>query len=360
VKRAFISDCEGPISKNDNAYELTAHYVPNGNKLFTIISRYDDVLAEVVKKLGYKAGDTVKLILPFLKAYGVTDQKMEQFSAKTLLLIPDAKETLRHVRTVADTFIVSTSYEHYAAVLCHALDFPFKNAYCTRLRIDEYALSTEEEGRLRKIAQEIAHLPAFDLSPEAKSPRDLPQEVQNTIQQLDMTFWKEIADMKIGKIFSEINPMGGREKAEAIKDITKRQGIQLSDVMYVGDSITDEQAFRLVSENGGLAVSFNGNQYAVKNAQIAILSDNSIATGLIADVFCRSGKQQALSLAGRWTRETLNESTADQALLNRMFELHPRTLPKVRIVTRENIDVLAEESSRFRKKVRGEAVGRLG
>ena len=61
VKRAFISDCEGPISKNDNAYEMTAHYVPHGNKLFTIISRYDDVLAEVLKRSGYKAGDTLKI-----------------------------------------------------------------------------------------------------------------------------------------------------------------------------------------------------------------------------------------------------------------------------------------------------------
>ncbi len=360
MKRAFISDCEGPISKNDNAYELTAHYVQNGNKLFTIISRYDDVLAEVVKKPGYKAGDTLKLILPFLKAYDVTDQKMEQFSAKNLLLIPGAKETLRHVRIVADAFIVSTSYEHYTEAMCRALDFPCENAYCTRLKIDRYALSTEEKARLKKIAQGITHLPAFDLSPEAKSPRDLPQEVQNAVQQLDKIFWKEIAGMKIGKVFSEIDPMGGREKAEAIKDITKRQSIQLSDVMYVGDSITDEQAFRLVSENGGLAVSFNGNQYAVKNAQIAILSDNSIATALIADVFCRFGKQQALSLAGSWTREMLNESAADQALLNRTFELYPRTLPKVKIVTRGNMDVLAEESSRFRMKVRGEAVGRLG
>jgi energy-converting hydrogenase A subunit R len=79
MKKVFISDCEGPISKNDNAFELTAHYVPNGERLFTVISRYDDVLAEVVKKPGYKAGDTLKLILPFLKAYGVTDRKMQKF-----------------------------------------------------------------------------------------------------------------------------------------------------------------------------------------------------------------------------------------------------------------------------------------
>jgi hypothetical protein len=35
-------------------------------------------------------------------------------------------------------------------------------------------------------------------------------------------------------------------------------------------------------------------------------------------------------------------------------------LPKVKIITDQNMETLAEESSRFRNKVRGEAVGRLG
>ena len=39
VKHVFISDCEGPISKNDNAFELTAHFIPEGEKLFSLIIR---------------------------------------------------------------------------------------------------------------------------------------------------------------------------------------------------------------------------------------------------------------------------------------------------------------------------------
>ena len=66
----FITDCEGPISKNDNAFELTCHFIPDGDRFFTLISRYDDIQADIVKRPGYKPGDTLKLILPFLKAYG--------------------------------------------------------------------------------------------------------------------------------------------------------------------------------------------------------------------------------------------------------------------------------------------------
>lgn len=360
MRRAFISDCEGPISKNDNAYELTAHYVPDGDKLFTVISRYDDVLAEVVKRPGYRPGDTLKLILPFLKAYSVTDRKMEEFSAHNLVLIAGAKETLSHVQTVADAFIVSTSYEHYIRAMCHALDFPCKNAYCTRVSIDQYRLIVEERTKLEKTAREISQLPLFDFPPNAKSLNDLSDTAQETVRRLDNIFWNEIAGMKIGKMFSEVNPMGGKEKAVAVMDIGKKLGIPFSETMYVGDSITDGEAFRLVKDEDGLAVSFNGNQYAVKNAEVAILSENSIATAVLADVFCRFGKQQALSLAGNWSRETLQKSAADKTLLDRLFKLYPNMLPKVKIVTHKNMEALAEESSQFRKKVRGEAVGRLG
>ena len=58
MKRIFVSDCEGPISKNDNAFEITASFVPNGGKLFTVVSKYDDVLADVLKKPDYTAGST--------------------------------------------------------------------------------------------------------------------------------------------------------------------------------------------------------------------------------------------------------------------------------------------------------------
>ncbi|MEM3004719.1 MAG: hypothetical protein QXK96_05430, partial [Candidatus Bathyarchaeia archaeon] len=68
MRRVFVSDCEGPISKNDNAFELTEKLIPEGARLFRLISRYDDVQADIVHRRGYRPGDTLKLILPFFKA----------------------------------------------------------------------------------------------------------------------------------------------------------------------------------------------------------------------------------------------------------------------------------------------------
>ena len=46
-------DCEGPLTKNDNALELSQHFIPDGERLFTQLSRYDDILAFMVKRKGY-------------------------------------------------------------------------------------------------------------------------------------------------------------------------------------------------------------------------------------------------------------------------------------------------------------------
>ncbi|MGC8850583.1 MAG: hypothetical protein ACP5QI_08950, partial [Candidatus Bathyarchaeia archaeon] len=118
--RVFVTDCEGPITLNDNAYELSSHFIPEGGEFFKRISRYDDVLADVIKRPGYKAGDTLKLILPFLKAYGASDKSLTDYSRSNVLLIPGASEALRHIMDIMPCYLISTSYRHYVEAVCEA------------------------------------------------------------------------------------------------------------------------------------------------------------------------------------------------------------------------------------------------
>lgn len=211
--KIFVSDCEGPISKNDNAFELASHFVPTGDQLFTLISRYDDILADIVKRKGYKAGDTLKLILPFLKAYGVTNQKIIDFSSQNILLMPSAKEMLGFVQGFMPSYIVSTSYEQYMNVLCGALGFPFMNVCCTRLNLNKYHISDEEKTEVRQLAEKMVRLPMLEIPRGAQSLRDLPEKTRGELERLDDIFWKGISNMNVGKMFLEVNPVGGSEKA---------------------------------------------------------------------------------------------------------------------------------------------------
>ena len=358
MKRIFVSDCEGPISKNDNAFELAENFIPNGDKLFANISKYDDVLADVLHKPSYCAGSTLKLILPFFKAYGLTDAQMEKFSDQNIILIANTKTTLTYVQSIASSFIVSTSYEHYIKALCKAIEFPYKNTYCTKVSINKLGITPQEKESLREMAQEITQMPLIDIPPNAKTLKHFSANDRASIQRLDEIFWDIIPKMFVGKFILDVVTVGGEQKAEAIRDSTKRLCSKLSDVMYVGDSITDREAFKLIRSNGGLSISFNGNGYAIKNAEVAVMSESNLVIAVIADVFCKLGTKESLKIFNSWNIEALKDKV-DTVLLKKLLSQN-NGLPKVQIVTTENMESLIKESCEFRKKVRGTAVGRLG
>jgi energy-converting hydrogenase A subunit R len=358
--RVFVSDCEGPISKNDNAFELTASFVQDGARFFALISKYDDVLADVVKKQGYKAGDTLRLILPFLKAYEATDKKIRDFSARNVLLVPGAKDTLTFVRKLLPSFIVSTSYEQYISALCALTGFPFANTYCTHLNMDKINIPTEETKRLKELTREIAALPMIEIPKNATSVNEFSRKDQETLERLDEIFWQEIPMMESGRMLVEVNPVGGTEKARAVQDLVEKLRCSLDRVMYVGDSITDAQALRLVRNHGGLAVSFNGNSYSVRESDVAVLSGDTVVTSVLAEAFSRLGKERVLGLVNEWNPSGLKKYCTVAELRERMFTLFGGGFPQVEQVTSENVERLISESSIFRKTVRGEAIGKLG
>ena len=359
-RRMFISDCEGPISKNDNAFELTSYFAPDGDHFFALISKYDDVLADVVKKPGYKAGDTLRLILPFLKAYGATNEKIKEYSSRNILLVPGARDTLRFVKDIMPSFIVSTSYEQYISSLCNLVGFPYDNVYCTRLDIDKYEIGEKEVAMLRKIKEEISPMQMIEIPENARAVDDFSHRDQETIQRLDQIFWKEIPRMESGKMLKEVNPVGGYEKANAVQDIVKKSYSSLDNVMYVGDSITDVPPFQLVRKNRGVTISFNGNEYAIREAEVAVLSDKTIVTSVLAEIFSRWGKNHVIRMVEEWNPSGLKKYCATSTLRDRMFKSFPDTFPQVEIITADNRDRLKKESSAFRKTVRGEAIGKLG
>ncbi|MDR0470276.1 MAG: hypothetical protein LBH79_00950 [Nitrososphaerota archaeon] len=362
TKYLVVSDCEGPISKNDNAYELAQHFIPNGAALFSNLSCYDDVLADNLHKPNYSAGSTLRLILPFFKAYNLTDNQLEEFCTQNITLLPHITDTLNFINDLAEVFIVSTSYEHYIKALCKTLNFPYKNTYCTKVNLDKYPINPKEQTRLKELAQEIAQMPKITIPPSAKSLNDFSAADQKIIRRLDEIFEVELPKTNAGKLLTDVVTVGGPQKAQAICDAIKRSGAQLSNVMYVGDSITDVDAFRLVSQSGGLAVSFNGNFYAVANAQVAVLSESTLATAALAQLFCyQTNKKNLLNkYIGFWCKTLLDKNSPLVGMLKHPITIYPDTLPEVQIITPKTIKKIAQKSCVFREKIRGEKIGRLG
>lgn len=335
----FVSDCEGPVSVNDNAFELAGHFIEDGEKFFQIVSRYDDILVDEVKRPGYNAGDTLKLILPFLKAYGATNENMKEFSSRNVLLIPGACETLGLVNEMMPSYIVSTSYEPYILALCDLTQFPFDHCYCTHLDLESHSLSEEDKNKLKAFRASILRNPEFE--------------------NLEHIFWEEIPGMEIGSLFQEVKPVGGEAKKEAVLDIINKNNFQPHNLMYVGDSITDVEPLQFARKNNGVAVAFNGNEYALNEASIAIISNNTVITSIITDLFYQYNSKVVLEFAqsfGERPEKALEKYNVNPELARKL----KKTNTRMELVASDNLEELKEDSSKFRKKVRGEAIGGLG
>jgi len=340
--------------------ELAGQFLPRGELFFSRVSKYDDFLADVEKRPGYRAGDTLKLILPFFKAFGVTEQDMEAFSRDHILLLPRARETLTTISSLMPCYIISTSYTPYIRALCRAIGHPEDRAFSTAAPLDQFAISPLEIEKLKELEEEIAALPMFDWPNSAGSLEDLGARERKCIERLNRIFWEEIAAWGIGRLLTEIIPVGGEEKALALKKISALHNLPLSQAFYAGDSITDVQVFQEVNRAGGLTLAINGNAYAVREARLACLSATTLPLAVLAEVFNREGTEGAVALAGKWEQKTLATQGIRSEWLDALFPDHGTPAVELYDLTKENREEISRKSTRFRKEVRGEKIGGLG
>ena len=139
-EKSFITDCEGPLTLNDNAFELCAHFIEDGDELFKILSLYDDYLVDEVKKDNYKAGNTLKLILPFFAVENLKNEDLINFSREHIYVVNDSRFLLKYLQSAMNTYIVSTSYGQYIEAVSNFMEFPFENTYYTDVDMDELNL----------------------------------------------------------------------------------------------------------------------------------------------------------------------------------------------------------------------------
>ena len=368
----FITDWEGPFGKNDYALELSAQYLPNGDNFFTLLSKYDDILADVLRRKNYGAGDTLKLILPFLKVYGANNNAIIKYSAENAQLLTNSIETLRFIQSIMPTFVISASYCICLEYISEHIGLPKNNIYCTDLNIDKYELNEKEATRLREIAEEIGvlieqliksdkELGAFLEIPEnASSIDDFAEKDRIIIEKLDRFFWEDIYNMEAGRMLQEVKVKDSLGKAKAIEEIIEDLKINPQVAMYVGDSITDALAFRFLKEKGGLTISFNGNEYALREAEIAIISEDTIVTSILAYIFKNCGIDGVRDITKEWSSEVVKEYCKDPILKSHIDDSYFSKLPKVELISQKNINQLIEESTNFRKTIRGKKIGALG
>ena len=113
-KPLIISDWEGPWVIADYAYDIMRALVPDGGRLFSAISEYDDYLAYIKKKKGYEPGDTLRLIAPFLITYDVDEEGLVDVAKKSAKFLDGSLDAIKILHNSGYSIrIVSTSYSQY-------------------------------------------------------------------------------------------------------------------------------------------------------------------------------------------------------------------------------------------------------
>lgn len=328
--RVACFDLEGPLSPQDNAYESLG-LVEDGHKVFEVISRYDDLLV-LEGHEDYEAGDTLALIVPFLAHGRITLQKIKQVS-RTAGLVSGAMDLIRALRATGfEVFIISTSYDPHALAMGRRLSVTKDHVHSTLLdpSLLETTLTQREESLISRSKEVIVReLYSNDLERGTKD-----AEIK---RHLDQFYWQDLPTTRFGVIINKIAVRGGRRKAWALEQISRRKKVSLRDLLFVGDSITDVRACQLVEVMGGLAIAFNGNQFILPHATVGVASDSLMDILPVVEAWGQHGRfgaKEWVNKRGKPTRDVYS------------------WLPGVGT---EALRLVAEQHARSRRHVRADA-----
>jgi energy-converting hydrogenase A subunit R len=323
-------DLEGPLAPQDNAYELMKLF-PNGDRIFEVISRYDDLLT-LEEKEGYEPGDTLALIVPFLILHNISEANISALAAQASLTGGAQKLISQLQYSGWRIFCISTSYEQYATHITQKLGIYAHNIACTPFPLNKLraTLGQEDLKLLQQTEQDI-----LKMRPVADDKR--------IKQSLDKFFWQRIPATNLGTAISQVKPVGGRRKVAALTRFAEAYEQPLSNWVVVGDSITDFRMLEAVEEAKGLAIVFNGNEYALPYATMSLAS--TLITDLI-EVVETWQKDQRGGVEKLVRQKEKAGGAGDRGYFHWLSG-------------RKNIDEVIKIHKRIRKLVREEA-GKLG
>ncbi len=297
-------DLEGPISPQDNAYEVMK-LIENGDIIFETISRFDDYLT-MKKKRNYEPGDTLKLIVPFLLYHEISEDDILKVSNKASI-VKGAKEVISNLKRKNNIVaIISTSYEQHATNIARKLDVDI--VYSTRLNLKDLRKKFTDRDK--------------------KYVKELEERIVNGDYDYDMLENYFFRKIRVGKYGVKV--VGGSRKTRAVKELAEKYKIDYARVVVIGDSITDYKMLKFI-KNKGLSIAFNANEYALPHAKIGVSSDNLYDVAKIIDIYDKKGIEGVIDFVS-----------------SQPFE-------KYQIIDMNSLEDILKIHYKYRKLLRGEA-----
>jgi energy-converting hydrogenase A subunit R len=367
LKNVCCWDLEGPISVIDFAadigrmlskkQELNLQEYDMG-EFFFMISNYDDYIIDipgVKEKLNipeYQPGDTLRIMAPLYVAC-FSDNELTNLAKQNLGLLPGCKELMSILHEEWDVFIISTSYTQFAHNVTAALGIPQDHVYCTDLHVKDLKQGLANIGdTVNTLVREIF-----------QKYLDNDKNLDSVINDLNEFFWKGPETDYI-KVMNQVKVRGGKRKEMAVEDISKRTSTPISRMIALGDSITDINMLQRLKDEGGIAVSFNGNDFTISRATVAVTTPNNLG---VLPIF--EAKDEIQQFLEKWESEYESfkgfPNMIPDGLISEEFKklcVQNDFVPEIDDLTnktKSQLRLIIEKQKKMRKMVRGWA-GNLG
>jgi len=230
------------------------------------------------------------------------------------------------------------------------LDLPADSIYCTNVSFDSLEIEKQEAKRFREFIADVSKMDVPKITTKNDVQYIDPKD-QMILETVDGIIEK-MNEMDIMYQLENVKPIGGNEKAFSLMDMRRKTEVDLDCTAYLGNNGTDYPAMDIVRDNDGLSLSFNGDAYAVRGSNVAVMSQNSIVAAVLISEFYIEGLEGVYSLIDAWDREKLaKKEFSDRHLMNALLNAFPSRLPEAVIVDDDNLSDVIKESERFRKKL---------
>jgi len=366
-KKVCCWDLEGPITVLDFAAELSR--LLNQKTIlelqefdfgvfFEMLSEYDDYLIEIpgVKEElninDYQPGDTLRLVAPLYMSC-FSDKELVRLAEQNLGLLPGCTELMTILKKKWDVYIISTSYTHFAHSVAKYLNIPRDHVYCTELNLKKanesfLNIKNDVDFLVKNIYQQF-------LSSDKK--------LNTVIENLNEFFWGKRESDYI-KAMNQVQVRGGIRKEIAVEAISEKTKIPISEMIALGDSITDINMLQRLKNEGGIAVSFNGNRFTVGRANVAITTVNNLGTLPIFEY-----KDSIETFLDLWEKNYNNFYSNPKGIPDELISREIKNyfvkyqfVPEIENLknkSNQELDLIIAKQKKMRKKVRGWA-GNLG
>lgn len=349
--RYIVSGLKNIVVKGNITREISEEFIQEGAHLYDVLDRYDRLTSYILNREESSAGSVIKWLSPFLKAYGATDHMLYEFASSHTRMMPNAGKTFRYVSSLMPTYMSTDLPEHAVMAIQSALDAPLCDIASSDIGLDKSMFGRAMSRNIRGLAEEMVKLKVPKDFYELNVPMSLKDEDIKILGLTDDVIQEKLPGAGAMDLMERASAMTSQKKAYRMLGIRRESNIDLDCTMYIGSESTDFQSMDLVHEAGGLAISFNGDEYAVRGSNVAIMSEDTTVLSVFASLFADKGPIACEELAENWSRDYIrNAEFPDRNLVDTMLSDEMK-LAKVRLVDKKNAESIADESRLFRKKI---------